>query len=368
MSPASDSAPAPALGRPGGGADRDASARRTPAPHRRPLVEVVAVPAMVGIGAMVAVQSQVNGELAQRLGGGARAAAAAAAVSFGSGLLLLALAVALLPGPRAGLGRLVRAARGGGLRPHHLLGGAAGALLVASQGLTVGTIGVALFTVALVAGQTSSAILVDRAGVGPSGPRGVTTGRVVGAAVTVAAVVLAVGGRLAGPQAVSVGVLALALLPLVAGAGTSWQQAVNGRVSAVAGPVAAALNNFVVGTLLLLLALAGSLLLPGHLDAPPSWREEWWLYAGGPIGVAFIAAGAALVRVHGVLVLGLCVVAGQVTTSVLVDALVTDVRIGVATVLGAVVALVGVTVGAVASRRPPSLDPRDGDTRPHGDN
>lgn len=320
----------------------------------RALVEVLAVPTMVGIGALVAVQSQVNGELAQRLGSGLRAAAAGAVVSFGTGLVALLLAVAVLPAPRAGLVRLVRAARAGDLRPAQLLGGTAGALLVASQGLTVGTIGVALFTVAVVAGQTSSALLVDRFGLGPSGPRAVTAGRVLGAVVTVAAVLLAAGGRLTGPEALSTAALALAVVPLLAGAGTSWQQAVNGRVSGVAGPVAASLNNFLVGIVVLVVLLGVSLLLPGDLRVPPSPADAWWLYTGGLIGVAFIAAAAAVVRVHGVLVLGLCVVAGQVTTSVVLDALADDVRIGAATVVGSVVALVGVVVGALASRRPPA--------------
>lgn len=333
--PATDEAPA-AAGGPG-------------AP--RTVLEVLAVPAMVAVGALVAVQSQVNGELAQRYGGGARAGVAAATTSFAAGLLVLGLAVAVLPGPRAGVGRLLRAARGGELRPGLLLGGVAGAVLVATQGLTVGTVGVALFTVAVVAGQTSSALVVDRLGVSPSGVRAVSPGRVVGAVVTVGAVVLALTGRLTGPEALGGAALALAALPLLAGAATSWQQAVNGRVSAVAGPVAAAVNNFVVGLVLLLVLLALSLLLPGELGPPPGLADGWWLYTGGPMGVAFIALTAALVRVHGVLVLGLCVVAGQVVASVLLDAATGDAPVGPLTVTGAAVALVGVSVGALASRR-----------------
>lgn len=41
--------------------------------------------------------------------------------------------------------------------------------MVISQGLTLGTIGVAVFTVGLVAGQTMSSLAVDRAGIGPGG-------------------------------------------------------------------------------------------------------------------------------------------------------------------------------------------------------
>ncbi len=316
-------------------------------PAPRALIEVLAIPAMVVVGAMVAVQSQINGDLAGSLGDGVRAGAAAAVISFGSGLLLLSLIVALLPGPRAGVGRLRAAVRARWLRPHQLLGGAAGALLVASQGLTVGTIGVALFVVAVVAGQTTSGLVVDRLGLGPSGRQEVSVGRVVGAALTLAAVVVSVSGRLSG-GALAASAIALALLPLAAGAGTSWQQAMNGRVSGLSHPLAAAFNNFVVGTALLVAFLAVTLLVPGDLAAPPG---EWWLYLGGVIGVVFITAGAMLVKVHGVLVFGLCVVAGQVITSVLIDAVVADTEIGVATTAGAAVALAGVVVGALASRR-----------------
>lgn len=313
----------------------------------RALIEVVAIPAMVGVGALVAVQSQINGDLADALGEGIRAGAMAAVMTFVSGVVLLGLLVTVLPAPRAGIGRLVAAARARRLRPHQLLGGAAGALLVASQGLTVGSIGVALFIVAVVAGQTTSGLVVDRFGLGPSGHRAVTAGRVVGAALTVAAVVISVSGRLFG-GGLGAAVVALALLPLVAGAGTSWQQAMNGRVSGLSHPLVAAFNNFVVGTALLVSFLGVSLLLPGDLTGPPG---EWWLYLGGVLGVVFITAAAALVKVHGVLVLGLCIVAGQVVTSVLIDAVVADTDLGPATVGGAALALCGVVIGALASRR-----------------
>lgn len=324
------------------------------------MVEVLALPAMVGVGALVALQSEINGRLATELGGGARGGAAAAVTSFGSGLLLLVLACALAPGPRAGVRRVLAAVgRGsdGGLRPWQLLGGVGGAALVASQGIAVGAIGVALFTVAMVAGQTAGGLLVDRAGLGPSGAHAVSTGRVVGAGLTLGAVVLGVAGRIGGADAVATGVVALALLPLLAGTGTSWQQAVNGRVAGVGGPLAAALVNFLVGTAaLLVLSLALLLLAPGELRAPPG---TWWLYVGGPVGVLFITLSARLVRVHGVLVLGLCTVAGLVVGSVLIDALGPDPHLGPLTVVGAVLALVGAAVGAIANARASRTASRD---------
>lgn len=306
---------------------------------------------MVGIGGLVALQSEVNGRLAGELGSGLRAGALAAVVSFGSGLVVLAAVALAVPHVRRGTVAVARAARGGALRPWQLLGGVAGASLVASQGITVGTIGVALFVVAVVAGQTSSGLAVDHAGLGPSGPRAVTGGRVLGAALTLGAVVVSVSGRLGGPGALTGAALALALLPLLAGAATSWQQAVNGRVSAVGGPMAAALLNFTVGTTCLVLLLLVSLAVGGDLGGElGGLPDTWWLYSGGLMGVVFISGAALLVRVHGVLVLGLCTVAGQVVASLVIQGLSGD-HLDVTTVLGGVVALVGVGVGAWASRR-----------------
>lgn len=317
------------------------------APPESPLMRALAVPAMLGIGALVALQTLINGELAERLGTGTRAGVAAAVLSFGSGFVVLTVAVALLPGPRRGLGRLRRAAVTGTLRPWQLAGGMVGGLLVAAQGLSVQTIGVALFTVAVVAGQTSSGLLVDRAGIGPSGVQAVTPARVLGAALALLAVGLSASGRFGGSDALTAAGLALALLPLLAGCGTAWQQAVNGRVSAVGGPIAAAWNNFLVGLLLLLALLAASLVLPGELRILPG---PWWFWVGGVLGVVFISSAAVLVRVHGVLVLGLCTIAGQVIASLVIDSVI-GADLGVLGVGGAVLTLLGVLVASLAGRR-----------------
>ncbi len=55
-----------------------------------------------------------------------------------------------------------------------LLGGACGALTVSTQGLTAGILGVSLFTVGVVAGQTLHGLVLDRIGFGPAGVVAVT--------------------------------------------------------------------------------------------------------------------------------------------------------------------------------------------------
>ncbi|HEY0700716.1 MAG TPA: DMT family transporter, partial [Micromonospora sp.] len=294
----------------------------------------VGLAVLAGVG--VAAQSRVNGELGVRLGDGV----AAATVSFGTGLLVLLVLVPATATGRAGLRALRSALHVGTLRPWQCLGGACGALLVTTQGLTVGVLGVAVFTVAVVAGQAGSSLLVDRAGVGPNGRQPVTLPRLAGGSLMVGAVLLSVGHRLGEPAT-----LGLAVLPALAGVGVAWQQAVNGRVRGATGSALTATGvNFAVGTAVLLLALVVDLAVRGHL--PGDLPAELWLYTGGPIGIGFIAIAAALVRLTGVLLLGLATIAGQVVGAVLIDlaAPAQAGRPGLSTLCGAALALVAVAV------------------------
>src|SRR5215467_12614290 len=190
-------------------------------------------------GIAVTVQARVNGELADSL----RDGFVAALISFVIGLVVVAVGALAMPVARQGLREFRDALRLGGLRPWQCTGGVCGAIVVASQGLTVGTLGVAIFTVAIVGGQSVTSLAVDRAGIGPSGPQPLAGTRVAGAALTVVAVGVAVAGQITAPSA-----LALAVLPVIAGAASAWQQAVNGRVRQATGSAATAtLINFVVG-------------------------------------------------------------------------------------------------------------------------
>lgn len=300
---------------------------------------------------LVAVQSRLNGELGGILGDGVPAAL----ISFGTGLLLLLIATALIPRVRKALANVWQTIRTpmrgyGGLRWYQCLGGLAGAFLVATQSITVSVIGVAVFLVAGVAGQAISSLVVDRIGLGPAGPQQLTTLRVVGAAVALVAVALAVSGQLAHPDG-----LLLAVLPALGGVGTAVQQAINGRVARTAsadgyGAVAAGVVNFLVGFAALLLVFVVDLAFrgtPRHLPSEP------WLYFGGACGVVFISAAAAVVRVVGVFVLGLGTIAGQLIASLFIDVFlpVADKPITSTVVAGTLLALVAVVVAAVPNLR-----------------
>lgn len=296
----------------------------------------------VVVGTALALQARINGELAGRIGDGF----VAALLSFaGAELILLALA-ATVPAIRAGLVRSARGVRSGRLRWWQLLGGLCGAFLVLTQGLTVGVIGVAVFTVAVVAGQATSSLVVDRAGLGPGAARPVTVTRIVGALLTIGAVLLAVSERLTTPAG-----LWVAVLPMLAGVTVAWQQAVNGRVNAVAGnPFAATLVNFTAGTAVLLVAAVVEVALrglPGPLPANPL------LYLGGPLGILFITTAVAVVRLTGVLLLGLGTIAGQLVGALLLDMVVpvTGEHLTVPAVAGTALTLLAVAVAALPSRR-----------------
>lgn len=315
----------------------------------------------LSIGAGVAVQARVNGELGERLGDGV----AAAAISFGSGLAALLLLLCCSPNLRAGLGSVraalsadrdaadsvVSATSGPRLRWWHLLGGLCGAFFVASQGLTVVMLGVTVFTVAAVSGQLVSSLVVDRLGLGPAGRTPVTVWRLVAATLALVAVALTAAGRtghaVAGPAADllrGTPTAVLIVLPALAGIGLAWQQAVNGRVGAVGGPLSATFTNFAVGTVALLLAEVLLRLRSGWSLRFPS---QPWLYLGGLIGVVFIAAAVLAVRWIGVLLLGLTSVAGQLFMSLLLDAVVpTGPGLSAAAVFGCVLTFVAVAVAA----------------------
>ncbi len=263
----------------------------------------LALAVVAGVG--IALQARVNGELGRRLDDGIMAAV----ISFGVGLLMLLL---LLPWMRGGLHKLRQALRDRTLLWWQCLGGACGAVLVATQGLTVATIGVSVFTVAVVAGQSVSSLLVDRAGLAPGGVRPVTRSRATGAALCVAAVVIAVGSHLGDLRA-----LALAILPAIAGIGIAWQQAVNGLVRQASGSVLpTTLINFSVGTATLLVFLVIDLVLRG---TPQPLPPQIWLYSGGALGIIFIAVASALVGRIGVLLLGMGMIAGQIVGALLID-------------------------------------------------
>lgn len=264
----------------------------------------------MSIGAMTAVQARINGVLGVRIDDGI----VAGLISFAVGLVILIVVILPMPSGRAGVGRLLAGIRSRTIPFWMLLGGTCGALTVTTQGLVAGVLGVSLFTVGVVAGQTLHGLLLDRIGVGPSGIVAVTAGRVIGGALALVAVGISLSG-----DVLATAPLWLLLLPFAAGAGIAWQAAANGRLARrVASPLTATLMSFIAGTVVL---LAGAAVSVAGRGMPETLPAEPWLFLGGLLGFAYILLGAWLVPYTGVLLLGLGSVLGQLVTSVAIDLL-----------------------------------------------
>lgn len=284
-------------------------------------------------GSLVAVQQEINGDLAQSLDD----PILAAVVSFGTGLILVTVILCLRTGSRAALPVLRT------LPWWSRLGGLGGASLVAVGAAAAPRIGVALLTVGFVAGSTIGGLLVDRIGLGPGGVLAMTGPRLAGTALCLLAITVSAseGARDASPV--------LLVLVLLAGGLVSFQQAVNGQVRHATDATVATFLNFVVGTSGLLLVLVVREVVVGvRADTWPDLQHAY-LYLGGPIGAMFVAVAALVVRRLGVLRLGLAVTAGQLLGGILLDL---DRGVAVATFVAAALTMTAVVVSGRRIRPP----------------
>lgn len=301
-----------------------------------------AVVASVVSGMLVAGQSRVNGELGVRMGDGALAAL----ISFSSGFLILSVAMLVSARGREGLRLVISDLRAGRLPWWSVLGGLGGGFLVLTQGLVAGILGVALFSVAVVAGQTLGAMVIDSRGwVGVPRVR-LSSPRIVGAVIAVLGVMVSVEVWAGQAASLSWGFV----LPLAAGAGTGLQQALNGTVrQRASSALTATWINFGVGTSAL--AIVWVVLLP-VTTGPEVLPTDWWLYAGGLLGTLFIPIQTITVHRIGVLGLGVSLVTGQILASIALDLIVPvgDFPVGGWTITGAILTVVG-SVLVTMSRR-----------------
>ena len=312
--------------------------------HHSPLVIVGAVAIAVLSGALTSLQTRINSQLASELGD----SFVAAIVSFGSGLLILTVIVFVAPTGRHGLVRLRDSVRARETPWFFLIGGAFGAAFVIGQGLTAAIVGVALYTIAVVATQTVTGAVIDRVGLGDLPKRPVTLLRVVASVLAVAAVAYAGLSDLRADIPI-----ALLILPLLVGIGIGYQQAVNGQVRHVSqSALTATFLNFLVGTIVLVVALGIHLLITGWVATFPT---DPILYTGGAVGVLFIGGAALVVRTIGVLLLSLSTVAGQLLGALVLDLVIPieGRELTVPTVIGTLATLIAVSLAVLSARRQP---------------
>jgi bacterial/archaeal transporter family-2 protein len=299
----------------------------------------LAVLCAIACGAGVAVQSRINGQLGAELHDGYLAAV----ISFGSGLVILSLVMLFAKSGRTGAARVRSAIRSKEIPWFYAVGGAAGGFFVLTQGLTSAALGVALFSIGVVCGQTVSGVVIDRIGLGHVDPRPLTLQRLGGAALALVAVAVAASSQFSGGSNAW-----LLLLPFAAGLAIAWQQGVNGQIRMVSGSVlTATFGNFLVGTTVLVVAATVHTAIVGWPAALPSNPV---LYIGGSIGILFIGLGAAVVGVTGVLLLTLGTISGQLIMSLVLDLVVpvAEHPVQFTTVVGVVLALAAVVIVATA--------------------
>ena len=137
-------------------------------------------------GVLIALQARANGELSHRLDNGIEAAL----VSFSSGLLIIALIAVFNPRIKEGVRNLRTAVNAKSIPRWTLFAGMLGGSFVAFQTSVVPLVGVAVYSVASIAGQTASSLVVDRIGLTGGGKKHITPRRVFAALVTVIAVLV----------------------------------------------------------------------------------------------------------------------------------------------------------------------------------
>lgn len=271
-----------------------------------------------------------------------------AAFSFGAGFVILVIAMLLNRRGRQGLVKIRGEIKSGHLPPWALFGGAFGAFFVLSQGLITPVLGLALFTVGIVAGLVLGGLVIDRIGIGPGGRLDPSLTRVIGTVLAVGAVAISMVSDVVSPEG-QTPPLWLAVMPVLVGMGSALQSATNGLLrSAAHSALSATFINFAVGTAILLVAAAISVSVQGW---PTQWPTEFWYYLAGPAGIVFIALAAILVRTAGVLLLSMSNVAGQLIASVVFDAA-APLAGGLTPwlVVGAAIALLAVLIAALPRR------------------
>ena len=298
-------------------------------------------------GAMIALQARANGELSYRLNNGIEAAL----VSFGSGLLIIAVISFFHKGIKEGITNLRVAVKAKEIPRWRLFAGALGGTFVAVQTQIVPIIGVAIYSVASIAGQTAMSLYVDRIGLTGGGKKLISRRRIAAASLTVFAVLVSVWDRI---NAKDLSIWAV-FFGVLAGAIVGVQRALNGQINEYSKQsFTTSLLNFMMGTsfLVILLVIA---IIANWSELAPLPAGPWWIYTGGVVGVIYIAFSSTIVQNLGVFTFTLFSVGGQLVGSLLLDLLLptNGVNVSAYLVTGIVMTYFGVIAAGVGNSRIP---------------
>ena len=260
---------------------------------------------------LIALQSRINGELSGQMGDSLEAAL----VSFSTGLIFVSLISLFRKDVRSGFADIFKAVRSKQLPIWRLSAGMLGASFVAMQTHVVPIAGVALFTIASLAGQTAISLWVDHIGLGGGIKSIISKRRVFAAIITIGAVVVSVWDRFAMSNFSVIAVI----LAICAGSWVGVQRALNGQINSFSKKsFATSQLNFITGFIFLSVLLILRSLFTDHsimnLTSGP-----WWMFLGGSIGVFYIAFSSVAVQYVGVLEFTLLSVGGMLFGSLLLD-------------------------------------------------
>ena len=242
----------------------------------------------------------------------------AAIVSFTTGLLFVSVIALFRKDVRSGFRQIFSAVNLKLLPSWRLGAGALGASFVAMQTYAVPIAGVALFTVASLAGQTGISLWVDHVGLAGGSRVIITKRRVIAAIITILAVVVSTWDRFT----ISNFSLLTIVLAVFSGTWVGVQRALNGQINSYSkASFATSLLNFITGTTFLLFLLLLRTLFTDH-SVMNFTSGPWWMFLGGSIGVIYIALSAHIVQYVGVLEFTLFSVGGMLVGSLLIDIIV----------------------------------------------
>jgi len=296
-------------------------------------------------GILISLQARTNGELSLRLNNGLQAAF----ISFGSGLILIAIISLFNPTIKSGVRRLRAAVVAKEIAPWTLFAGALGGTFVAVQTQIVPLIGVAIYSVASIAGQGATSLIVDRIGLTGGGKKAITPRRIAAAFVTVLAVLISVLDRI---EAKDLSLIAVFFAGL-AGAIVGVQRAMNGLINEHSQQsFTTSLLNFIMGTTTLGVVLLIAVAI-GKVEFVALPTGPWWIYMGGVIGVIYIAFTSTIVQHLGVLTFTIFSTGGQLIGALFIDLISPTKGVSVSAYLvsGIVMTFLGVLVGGANSSK-----------------
>jgi transporter family-2 protein len=295
-------------------------------------MELLAIPFLLLVGALLSLQSGANVQLSAAAGGAIRGSA----LQLGLGAALLVVLSAIVGTPGAP-----------GLfddtEPWHLVGGLGSAIYITAGILLFPRLGAVVTVGLFITGQMLTSLALDATGWLGVSEETLGAAPAIGAVavlVGVAMIVRAQGGTSVHPVWGAFALLAGAVLPV--------QGAINAQLRAdLDAPITAGAWSFVVAAIVMLVVLAAT---PRRQASPAQLgRLPWWGWLGGLCGATYVTSVFLLIPEIGVApTIGLTV-AGQQVASIFVDAYgllrlprrpVTAVRLGGVAVLLAGVVLI----------------------------